>query len=110
MVESVDGGGCPSCLVGTLAQEIHRDRPELRKDCCASFEAEINRFAEDLGAAKASSCPGADFDPREWADLFLALVQGSMLIGKARQSGELVVRHLDRYRKLLESALAPKPG
>ncbi len=107
MVACAAADGCPCCLVGTLAQEIHVDRPELRDECCSRFEAEIERFAGDLAAAKAAHAPKASFDPKGWADLFLALIQGSMLIGKARQDSSIVINNLAHFRAQLEAVLPP---
>ena len=88
------------CLVGTFAQEISATHPRLRHSCEQVFERFAGAVSQDLVAAKARYAPRAAFDPRTLGDLFLALVQGSLLVLKAtgdRKQMEQNLLHLKSY-------------
>ena len=88
------------CLVGTFAQEISQTHPDLRASCERIFDGFADMVTRDLAAAKAKHAPKADFDPRSLGELFLAVIQGSLLVMKAtgdRKQMEGNLRHLKTY-------------
>jgi TetR/AcrR family transcriptional regulator, transcriptional repressor for nem operon len=90
------------CLVGTFAQEISHTHPELRASCERIFDAFAGLVTRDLEAAKVKYAPRAAFDPRSLGKLFLAVVQGSLLVMKTtgdRKQMEGNLLHLKSYLK-----------
>ncbi|KRD74575.1 TetR/AcrR family transcriptional regulator [Lysobacter sp. Root983] len=90
-----------TCLVGTMAQEVHTSAPEIRDACgrsifghTATLEADIERARRDRG-----------IDAREWSAASLArhtqtVIQGGFVLAKAGNDPELAreaLDHLDRY-------------
>jgi len=92
------------CLVGTFAQEISDTHPALRRSCEQVFLKFVEAAGRDLALAKERYAPQARFDAESVAGLFLAVVQGSMLIRKAtgdRNQMEQNLLHLKSYLKEL---------
>ena len=100
-------GGLKSCLAGTTVQEVHETYPGLRDAAQACFEHGATRLARLLDDACATA--GRTLDTRALATMWLATMQGSLLLCKA-SGDETVIRdslaHVERY---IESLLrAPK--
>lgn len=92
------------CLVGTLAQELSQTHPELRDLCAKSFDGFTHQVCEELVRAKAEHPPKVDFDVNGLAEHFLSVIQGALIISKARQERlvfEQSLSHLKNYIKLL---------
>jgi TetR/AcrR family transcriptional repressor of nem operon len=92
------------CLVGTFAQEISDTHPALRRCCEQVFLRFVAAVGKDLALAKARHAPQAPFDEQSLGGLFLALVQGSLLVRKAtgdRKQMEKNLLHLKSYLKEL---------
>jgi len=92
-----------ACLVGNLTQELAQTNPTLRSCCEASFNRWITGIATLLGAAKEKHPPATDFDPDSVATLMLSLIQGSLLVAKARQNPDVVVQNAKHCRTYIES-------
>ncbi|MEW6324430.1 MAG: TetR/AcrR family transcriptional regulator [Nitrospirota bacterium] len=92
-----------SCLVGTLAQELSATHPEIRALCAELFARSSEGFTRDLEAAKARHAPGAKFDPAGVAEHFVAVIQGALILAKAKQDREVIARHLRHYKQYLKT-------
>lgn len=92
-----------SCLLGNLTQELAPTHPRMRAVCCAAFEATNGGFAAMLAEAKARHKPARDFDPRAVADLFVSVIQGSMILMKAQQDASVGVGNLRQFKDYVKS-------
>lgn len=90
--------GTCTCVVGILSQELSLIDPVLRDRCAGHLEDWTRNAAAMLARAKAKYRPRVDFDPEEVAWFLNSLWQGSMLIGKARQSPEMICANLELAR------------
>jgi TetR/AcrR family transcriptional repressor of nem operon len=90
-----------TCLVGTLAQEVHSTAPEIRDAAAACIFGHAETLESDIAAAIATR--GIDPDgwtPKSLARHFQAVIQGGFILAKAGNDPELAreaLDHLDRY-------------
>ena len=91
------------CLLGTFAQELCDSHPAIRRQCANGFEAWAVQFGEELRRAKARYAPRAAFDPKELAEHLIAIMEGSLILGKARNNMKVVERNLRHYARYLRS-------
>ena len=92
------------CLLGTFAQELCDEYPEIRRMCERGFQNWAAQFGEELAKAKARHAPKAAFDPEELAEHLIAIMEGSLILGKAKHTTttlEQNLRHFRRYLHLL---------
>jgi TetR/AcrR family transcriptional regulator, transcriptional repressor for nem operon len=90
------------CMVGMMSQELSATHPGMRVACAMELDFWTNNVAEMLAEAKRKHCPVNDFDPREVAWFLNSLWQGSMLIGKACQSQEMIRKNLLLARRFID--------
>ena len=92
-----------TCLVGTMAQELHLSNPAIAAACDASLSSHAATLEADLAAALAQY--GADgIDAASLALHTQAVLQGGFVLAKARGGPGLArdsVAHLKRYIALL---------
>lgn len=93
-----------SCLVGTTVQEISETHPVLRKtaqDCFASgarqFEALLDDACRDRGVA---------LDTASLAQMWMATIQGSLLLYKASRDESVIPTNLRHFSKYIETLFA----
>lgn len=99
--DPVTGKGC---LLGTFTQELSDVQPGMRKCCAEGFAAWAKQVGTLLAAAKAQHPPKTAFDPTELAEHFIAVLEGSLILGKARDNMKVVaqnIRHFKGYVKAL---------
>jgi TetR/AcrR family transcriptional repressor of nem operon len=94
------------CLVGMLTQEMSGEHPGFRAACARELDTWTEMFRSRLEAAKQQLKPTADFDPAEIAWFLNSLWQGSALVGKARQSTEMIRTNLKLARAYVDSLFA----
>ena len=93
------------CLLGTFAQELCEDYPQIKQVCEQGFKAWADQFGEELARAKARYAPKAAFVPREVAEYFIAVVEGSLILAKAQGDTKVVGRTLRQFRTYVTSLL-----
>ncbi len=98
------------CLVGMLTQEMSGGHPGFRAACARELDVWTEMFRSRLEAAKQQLKPAVDFDPAEVAWLLNSLWQGSALVGKARQSTDMIRANLKLARACVDSLFANPPG
>lgn len=91
------------CLLGSFSQELADTNPTIRETCCAGFNDWATQFAGELAKAKAAYAPSAPFDPRELAEHFIAVIEGSIILGKARQDMRVVEQNLQHFKQYVKS-------
>jgi len=96
------------CLLGTLTQELADTHPEIRSLCGRHFAEWAEMLRGDLDEAKAKYAPGALFDPRSLAEHFIAVLEGSLILGKVKQDTEIIEKNLQHYRKYLKTLFGEK--
>ena len=96
-----------TCLVGTMAQEVHSSHPAIRDACAASIFGHAATLEPDIRAAMDPHGIEAEWTPASLAAHIQAVLQGAFILAKltgdpasARES----VDHLRRYIELLFSA------
>lgn len=91
------------CLIGMFSQELSETHPAIRKLCEKVFNSQIDSMVADLTAAKKKYIPRSKVDPRQLAEHFLALAQGSNILVKVKQDRNLLERNLNQYRHYLKT-------
>ena len=91
------------CLLGAFAQELSDTNPQIRSACAQGFERWARHFGGELAQAKAKYAPRAAFDPHAVAEHFIALLEGSLIMAKARKDSRLVERNLTQFRSYLKT-------
>ncbi len=91
------------CLLGTFAQELSDTHPKIRQVCDNAFGAWAKQFGDELAQAKAAYAPRATFDPRSVAEHLIAVLEGSLIVGKARQDRKTLGRSLGHFKTYLKS-------
>ena len=101
-----------TCLVGTLAQEVHATSPEIRDAAGASIFGHSQTLEADIQAAIDSRGVTPDgWDAASLARHFQAVLQGGFILAKAGNDPNFAretVDHLDRYVRGLFSHPASK--
>jgi TetR/AcrR family transcriptional repressor of nem operon len=88
-----------SCLAGTTVQEVADSNPPLRDAANACFVNAGGRFCALLDAA----CRGARprVDTASLASLWMATIQGSLILSKASQDGAVVRKNLEHVKSYI---------
>ena len=73
------------CLLGNFVQELSQTHPKIRSVCAACFDDMVERFKTDLDEAKAKYAPKGRWSTQSVAEHLIAVVQGGILMAKARQ-------------------------
>lgn len=90
------------CLIGVLAQELAFTNPEIRDMCQNFFSSMVRDFSHDLSEAKAAHVPEAKFDPKGLAQLYLAIIQGSLILAKIADGNEVLRDNVEQFRSHLK--------
>jgi TetR/AcrR family transcriptional regulator, transcriptional repressor for nem operon len=93
-----------TCLLGTLVQETYDTHPVIRAACDQSLSSHIAVLTRDIEAAKKRYMPRAAWTAESVGYFIQAVLQGSFIFAKAKQSPEVVrgnLAHLRRYLGLL---------
>lgn len=95
-----------SCLIGNFTQELAPTDPAMRALCESKFDDTAARFASDAKAALAAA--GSKEDPADLAYYLLSVIQGSLILMKAKGDVAVGVRNLRRFRRHVESLIKVK--
>jgi len=93
-----------SCLVGTTVQEISETHPPLRlaaNVCLGHAKLQFKKLLDD--ACAASSNRRVDTD--SLADLWIATIQGSLIVYKASQNPLVIRKNLQHFRQYVAEYL-----
>ena len=92
------------CLMGTFVQELAETHPKIRGICATCFATQAKAFKVDLDEAKAKYAPRARWDTQTLAECLIAVVQGAIILAKAKQERQVIeasARHFKEYVKFL---------
>jgi TetR/AcrR family transcriptional repressor of nem operon len=90
------------CLIGMFAQELAVTNPEIGGVCQNYFSRMVRDFSNDLAEAKAKHAPAAQFDPRGLAQLYLSIVQGSLMLAKIAVNNDVLHENIEQFRTHLK--------
>src|SRR5581483_6062877 len=93
-----------TCLLGTLAQETFATHPALGLACGEGIVNHARALVPTIEAARDKYAPGAGWTAESLALYTQAVLQGSFVLAKAKNSPQLVldaIAHLRRYVELL---------
>lgn len=96
-----------SCLLGTFVQELYETHPAIRAACESHLDGHIAALTKDVAAAKARHAPGAPWSPEGVATHMQAVLQGALILAKAKGGPAVAVEslgHLRRYLSMLFNA------
>jgi TetR/AcrR family transcriptional repressor of nem operon len=91
------------CLMGTFTQELAQTHPNVRSACASCFEEMAAGLEQDLEQARAKHAPKATWGARGLAEHLLAVMQGAIVLAKAKQDGAVIVESLRHYRAYLSA-------
>ncbi|QLF69931.1 TetR/AcrR family transcriptional regulator [Peteryoungia desertarenae] len=93
-----------SCLLGTMAQEVHQTSPAIRDACGEAIEAHASTLHDDIAEALANSINKDVCAPASLALHIQAVLQGAFIMAKAIGEPRVAtdsIEHLIRYCTLL---------
>ncbi len=90
------------CLLGTFVQELSGTHPKIRSVCATCFDDAAQSFKQDLEAAKAKYTPRARWSPQSLAEHLTAVVQGAIILAKAKQDPKIMEESLTHFREYLQ--------
>ncbi len=104
---SRDSSSMPSCLLGNFAQDLSDTHPRLLAHCGRHFDHWAQMLKRELDQAKARYAPKAAFDTLSLADHCITVLEGALILAKAKQDRKVIekqLRHLKSYlQNLFES-------
>lgn len=95
------------CMVGMMSQEMSLKNPMMREACQLHLKNWADMVTGMLTAARKVHAPVIDFDPEQVAWFLNSLWQGSMLIGKTRQTPEMTISNIRQARAYVDSLFGP---
>ena len=93
-----------TCLVGTMAEEVHATSPAIRDACADSIFGHAATLEADIEAAMRKHGASFDFTAASLARHTQTVIQGAFVLAKAGNDPALAresLDHLDRYLRLL---------
>jgi TetR/AcrR family transcriptional repressor of nem operon len=96
-----------TCLLGTLVQETYDTHPHIRAACEQALAAHVAALARDVDAAKQLYAPNAPWTPEGVGNFIQAVLQGSFIFAKAKQSPQAIRESLDHLRVYLRVLFSP---
>ncbi|MCC5876068.1 MAG: TetR/AcrR family transcriptional regulator [Candidatus Sumerlaeia bacterium] len=91
-----------TCLLGTMVQEVHDTHPAIRRACDQFITYHANQLARDIELARQRHKPDAEWSAESLGLHMQAVVQGALLLAKARQDHEVAAESFRQLRRYLE--------
>lgn len=103
----------PTCLVAILTLELGAAHPKFQRAAHAAFTRWLDYVEKLFADAFAAVARPPEPSARDLAEYFLANLEGSLILARARGDRDVIVRNMDRFRDHLrmllgKEALAPK--
>ena len=90
-----------TCLLGTLVQETYATHPDIRAACDQGLSSHVAELTRDIEAAKQLYAPKATWSAESVGYFIQAVLQGSFIFAKAKQSPDVVRESLEHLRRYL---------
>lgn len=87
------------CLIGSFAQEMSDTHPEIRSICAEGFRQWAKVLEDDLKAAQLKYKPKVKFSPKELAQFFIAVFEGSQIMAKAMNNRSVIEKNMSVLRQ-----------
>jgi len=100
---SRNSGSMSSCLLGNFAQDIAGTHPRLRALCAQHFDRWAAMLKRELDAAKRAHAPKANIDTGSLADHCIAVLEGALILSKAKDNEKLIIKQLNHLKTYLRS-------
>ncbi|MCR4346081.1 MAG: TetR/AcrR family transcriptional regulator [Sulfuricaulis sp.] len=100
---SRDSSAMPSCLLGNFAQDLSDTHPRLLAQCGRHFNQWAQMMKRDLDQAKAQYAPKAAFDTLSLADHCITVLEGALILAKARDDRKVIERQLRHLKSYLQN-------
>lgn len=97
------------CMVGMMSQELSAVNDDMRAACDGHLQDWTDRVTRMLTEAKKIHRVKTDFEPYQMAWFLNSLWQGSMLIGKTRESPTMVMANIELARGYIMSLFEKPP-
>ena len=91
------------CLLGNFSLELSDPHPRLRAQCGRHFDQWAEAIKHNLDEAKARYAPKARFDTRSLAEHLIGVVEGALVLAKAKQDRKIPEQQLRHYKRYLQS-------
>jgi TetR/AcrR family transcriptional repressor of nem operon len=91
------------CLLGTFVQELSQTHPGIRSVCAMGFEGMAGLLRQDIAEAKRLCDPEARWNPQSLAEHMIAVVQGTIILAKAKQDRKVIEESLGHLKDYLKS-------
>jgi len=91
------------CLLGNFSQELSDTHPGIRSLCAERFAGWTELLKKDLDAAKAKYAPRVRLDTQSLAEHFIVVIEGSLILAKAKQDMSVMEKNLRHFKQYLES-------
>jgi TetR/AcrR family transcriptional repressor of nem operon len=92
-----------SCLLGNFSQELSDSLPEIRSQCERHFDQWSEAFKKELDEAKTRYCPKAAIDTYGLAEHLIAIMEGSIILAKAKQDKKIIEKNLEHFKQYLKA-------
>ncbi|MGA7340178.1 MAG: TetR/AcrR family transcriptional regulator [Terracidiphilus sp.] len=99
-----------TCLLGTMVQETYETHPLIREACDNFIAAHARTVEADIAEAVATRGLRAGWTAESLALYTQAVIQGSFILAKARNSAQVAAACLDHLHRYLELLFAPEPS
>jgi TetR/AcrR family transcriptional repressor of nem operon len=99
-----------TCLLGTLVQETYDTHPEIRAACDRVLSSHIAELTRDVEEAKRHHAPSSTWSAESVGYFIQAVIQGSFIFAKAKQSPEVARENLAHLRRYLGILFGQAPG
>ena len=91
------------CLLGIFSQELSSTYPEIRSLCARKFEEWAEILKADMDQAREKYVPKKPINTLSLAEHFIATLEGSLILAKAKQDKRIVEKSLEHFRKYLQT-------
>jgi len=91
-----------TCLAGTIVQEAYGTHAELREACDASISGQAATLEADIAEAMKLYGVRAKWSAQSLALYTQAVLQGSFILAKAKDSPDVAVASIDHLRRYIE--------
>jgi TetR/AcrR family transcriptional regulator, transcriptional repressor for nem operon len=96
-----------TCFGGTLVQEVYLSHPQIRDACTATFDRHGAGLAKDIAAANDKYGSDGTWTPESLALHIQAVIQGALILAKAKQDPDAGAQCLVHLRRYIETLFAP---
>ena len=91
------------CLLGNFAQELSDTHPEIRAQCARHFDRWIQMLTQDFNEAKSAYRPRARIDTQGLAEHYVAVLEGGLLLTKAKRDRKVFERNLTHLKHYIRA-------